>query len=56
MIALIAHDQKKSEMVDFVRRHIDVFRQYPLVATGNTGEVLHRELGLEVERVVHGVT
>lgn len=54
MIALIAHDQKKPEMVDFVRRHIDVFRRHQLVATGNTGELLHRELGLDVERVVHG--
>ena len=54
MLALIAHDQKKSEMVEFVRRHIDVFRRHPLVATGNTGELLHRELGLDVERVVHG--
>ncbi len=53
-IALIAHDQKKSLMLEFVRRHIHFFRNRPLVATGNTGTLLADELGLEVERVVHG--
>ena len=54
MIALIAHDQKKDEMVDFVRRHLDFFRQQTLVATGGTGDLLSKELGLNVERVTHG--
>ncbi len=54
MIALIAHDKKKSDLADFVRQYVDFFRQQTLVATGNTGKLLHDELGLEVERVVHG--
>lgn len=54
MIALIAHDRQKDDMVDFIRDHVDFFRTRTLVATGHTGERLHDELGLEVERVVHG--
>ena len=54
MIALIAHDQKKAGMVEFVRAHLEFFRGKRLVATGSTGALLNRELGLEVERVAHG--
>jgi methylglyoxal synthase len=54
MIALIAHDEKKPDLVDFVRRHLEFFRQHPLVATGSTGALIEQQLGLEVERVAHG--
>ena len=54
MIALIAHDRKKAELLEFVRSRVDFFRQQKLVATGNTGKLLHEELGLTVERVAHG--
>ena len=54
MIALIAHDQQKNALVDFVARHLDFFLQQRLVATGNTGKLLYEALGLEVERVEHG--
>lgn len=54
MIALIAHDQKKAEMLEFVRAHVEFFRQQKLVATGNTGKMLAEQLGLDIERVTHG--
>jgi methylglyoxal synthase len=54
MIALIAHDQKKSALVEFVRRHVEFFRSRRLVATGSTGALLARELGIDVECVAHG--
>lgn len=54
MIALIAHDRKKQELVDFVRGHLDFFREHDLVATGSTGALVNQELGLHVERVAHG--
>lgn len=54
MIALIAHDQKKSDMLDFVRTHLDFFRSQRLVATGSTGKMLQEQLGLKVECVAHG--
>lgn len=54
MIALIAHDRKKPELVAFVRKHLPAFREQVLVATGSTGALLNHELGLHIERVVHG--
>ena len=54
MIALIAHDQKKAELLSFVRQHLDFFRGQSLVATGSTGLLLEQELGIQVERVAHG--
>jgi len=54
MIALIAHDQKKSELVEFVGRHRDVFARHSLVATGSTGRLVAEQVGLSVECVAHG--
>lgn len=54
MIALIAHDQKKADLINFVQTHLDYFFHTPAVATGSTGELLKRELGLGVECVAHG--
>ena len=54
MIAMIAHDQKKPDLLDFARRHVEFFRKQQLVATGSTGQLLAAELGLTVECVAHG--
>ena len=54
MIALIAHDQKKTALVEFVLRHRDVFERFPLVATGSTGRLIGEKLGLNVECVADG--
>jgi methylglyoxal synthase len=54
MIALIAHDEEKDDLLELVRRHLDFFRSQSLVATGNTGKPLAKELGLTIECVEHG--
>jgi methylglyoxal synthase len=54
MIALIAHDQKKQELVNFCQTHLDFLWQTPCVATGTTGALLNSELNLSVQRVPHG--
>jgi methylglyoxal synthase len=54
MLALIAHDQKKAALVEFVLRHRDVFERSPLVATGSTGRLIEEKVGLNVECVAHG--
>lgn len=54
MIAVIAHDQRKPEMLEFVRRHLAFFQNQPLVATGQTGRMIQEVLGVPVECVVHG--
>jgi methylglyoxal synthase len=53
-VALIAHDEKKRALLEFVRRHVDFFGAKKLVATGSTGTLIERELGLVVEKVLHG--
>jgi len=52
-IALIAHDGKKQDLVDFVLRHRVWFEQFHLMATGTTGGRL-AALGLQVERLASG--
>ena len=54
MIALIAHDALKADLLEFVRLHLDYFQTASLVATGNTGKMLREHLGLDVEKVAHG--
>lgn len=54
MLALIAHDTQKDDLLDFVTRHVEFFRTRDLVATGNTGKMLQERLSLDIERVAHG--
>jgi methylglyoxal synthase len=53
-IALIAHDQKKDALVEFLRGQREFFATEQLVATESTGQRLKTELGLEVKTVTHG--
>lgn len=46
-IALIAHDGKKADMVAFVMKRLDFFKQVDIVATGTTGKhIIHAGLGV----------
>ena len=49
-IALIAHDQKKDEMVSLAAEYADFLRGCILTATGTTGGRLASEIGLTVDR------
>jgi methylglyoxal synthase len=53
-VALIAHDNKKDDMLDFAQENKDVLSRYHLIATGTTGGLLEREVGLEIERMLSG--
>lgn len=53
-IALIAHDKKKDDMVEFVIRYKDVFELNKLFATGTTGRLISEIVGLEVNRFLSG--
>ena len=54
MIALIAHDHKKDDLIDFSRRHRATLAQHELVATGTTGRRIHEATGLPVQCVNSG--
>ncbi|NVO04684.1 MAG: methylglyoxal synthase [Rhodoferax sp.] len=53
-IALIAHDNKKSAMVELAREFAPFLKRCTLSATGTTGRRLVEEVGLEVERMLSG--
>ncbi|MDJ1175926.1 methylglyoxal synthase [Roseofilum capinflatum] len=53
-IALIAHDSKKDDIVEFAQKHAKLLSCYPLIATGTTGERIASATGLTVERMLSG--
>ena len=53
-IALIAHDNMKKDLVEFVQNHLDFFSKYPLVATGTTGKRIMDATGLDICRYQSG--
>jgi methylglyoxal synthase len=53
-VALIAHDNKKDDMIAFAREHRAVLSHYHLIGTGTTGRLLNEKAGLEVERMLSG--
>lgn len=53
-IALIAHDKKKDDIIDFVRRYKEIFEKHELYATGTTGRLITEIVGLKVQRFLSG--
>lgn len=53
-IALIAHDEKKNEMVNFTIAYEHIFSEYTLYATGTTGKRIMDETSLSVNRLMSG--
>ena len=54
VIALIAHDYKKDELVQFALRHRERLARLTLIATGTTGARIADATGLPVERLLSG--
>ena len=53
-IALIAHDNKKADLIDWARYNRRVLKAHELIATGTTGQRLEDELDMPVARVLSG--
>ena len=53
-IALIAHDKKKSEMLEFVGHHKELLSKFHLIATRTTGTLINDTFGLGVETMLSG--
>lgn len=47
-IALIAHDNQKDDLLTWVRDNRDALARHDLYATGTTGRLIARELGLPI--------
>jgi methylglyoxal synthase len=53
-IALVAHDNKKAELLAWVQRHRDQLLKHELHATGTTGALIETALGISVIRYKSG--
>jgi len=53
-ISLIAHDEKKEEMIQFVTSYQHILKDHQLYATGTTGKKLMEATGLDIYRFKSG--
>ena len=53
-IALIAHDNRKADLLAWARFNRDTLARHELHATGTTGSLIASELGLSVHRFLSG--
>ena len=53
-IALVAHDNKKDDMVEWARYNKGTLAQHVLYATGTTGGILEEAVGLKVNKLMSG--
>jgi methylglyoxal synthase len=53
-IALVAHDNKKKDLLEWARWNKKIIEVHVIYATGTTGKLLEKELGLEVIKLQSG--
>jgi methylglyoxal synthase len=53
-IALIAHDDRKRDLLEWAEYNRERLSEHILFATGTTGTLLHEKLGLEVTSFITG--
>ncbi len=53
-IALVAHDNRKQDLLEWARYNKGTLAEHELYATGTTGKMIADKLGLEVTRLLSG--
>ncbi len=53
-IALVAHDEKKAEMVEWARDNVDILGRHKIWGTGTTGRLVAEQTGLEISLLKSG--
>jgi methylglyoxal synthase len=53
-IALVAHDNKKRDLVEWAKFNRDLLAHHQVFATGTTGKILEQELGFKIIRLKSG--
>ena len=49
-IALVAHDHKKADLIEWIDKNIDVLREHDLYATGTTGVLIEKRTGISISK------
>ncbi len=53
-IALVAHDNRKDDLLDWAEYNLEVLQRHELYATGTTGKLLAEHLGVDIQRLQSG--
>ena len=53
-IALVAHDNKKRDLLEWAKFNKDLLARHNLYATGTTGTLLEQELGVSINKLQSG--
>lgn len=53
-IALIAHDERKEDLIEWVEFNRGTLSKHKLFGTGNTGKLIEKKVGLKVETFLSG--
>lgn len=53
-IALVAHDHRKDDLVNWALRNRDAFIGHELLATGTTGKLIEERLNIPVRKLLSG--
>ena len=53
-VALVAHDNKKKDLVEWCQHNKELLQNYQLCATGTTGKRIEKETGLSVKLLKSG--
>jgi methylglyoxal synthase len=53
-IALVAHDNKKKDLIDWIIYNKTVLSEHELIATGTTGKIIEEHLGRPIKKLFSG--
>ena len=53
-IALVAHDNKKKDLIEWAKYNLVLLAHHTIYATGTTGEILEQELGIKIKKLQSG--
>ena len=53
-VALVAHDNKKGDLMEWAKFNRDLLAHHKVYATGTTGQILERELGFKILKLQSG--
>jgi methylglyoxal synthase len=54
VVALIAHDNKKPEIVEWAKSHVEKLKNFDLCGTGTTAKLVEKYTGLNVKAFLSG--